>query len=238
MAAPLIFNWPRTFEYESARNDLRTGAIISTSRYTGTTRGILTPNTPWLFSVVLHSRYADELGELRAFIRRLQRGGIHYVKMFDPAFRYPYGTAAGINQSNFDQVGIGQFSDSTLFSDGTGFRDGALYCRLARNHIRGENSVLLTDLVPDQSISIKADDMMEIGGYLHAAVESVASDANGEALVPIVPSLRVDVIANSPDGVVNFDHPSTPCVLSAPGPIGLENIRSGPIGLDFVEVLP
>ena len=238
MAQPVIYEFKRDWgKAITAPIILRGGTLGSVSKYTGQTRVTKLPSRRWSLQVIIPPQKEEIWRELRAFINKLDDGA-NYVRMFDPFSCIPRGVAAGINRSNYRAAGTEPFSDATLFSDGTGFKSGSLQARLARNHIRGETAVLIDGLVANQAQSLMVDDKIGIAGYLYQVIHSVSSDANGQALVPIRPALRVPSVASASDGIVNFEFPTSIFVMVDPPAISPGPSGTGQIGFSFEEVLP
>ena len=219
------------------------GAVPSTSVFTGATRVTATMRTPWQAKFGLPRLVDDEdepswTRELEALLMELD-GARNAVRLYDHRRFMPRGVAAGINMGNWTDHMDGQFSDSTVFSDGEGFNEGATTARLARHHYRGERLVLLEGLIPSQRYSLVVGDHLQVKGYLYAARQKVSSDADGKAMVPIHTPLRPDAIKGGMSGRVSFAWPSSPFVMATPFE-GLvttaPNISRG--DLQFVEFLP
>lgn len=242
MAAPIVqtYRWPFEWVIHDCRFFPRSGAIVSTSSYTGSTRAAGSSNSPWVVSMNLPPMVDPVVWKkIRSLLMKL-RGPMNILRLFDPASIYPVGVAAGINMSNYNSAAVGQFSDTTLFTDGTGFRDGSLQAKLARNHYRGETNIFINGLTASQALSLADGDMLEVGGFLYSVVADVASNSSGETLAPIMPPLRNDIVANSQGGIVNFDHPTSPFIMANKDYEGFD--VSPPaiaqIGLSFIERLP
>jgi len=185
-------------------------------------------------------RTSEEIwSRVRPLIAKLN-GAANQIRLYDPSKIFPRGEAAGINNTNRNGTGNVPFSDGTTFSDGTAFAEGASTARLGRTHRRGERVVFIQGLKPSQEIALMADDFLQVGGYLHMATAQVKSNAEGKALVPIFPALRVDIPAGSLDAAVNFVYASSPFALAQPFTgfdVRFRNFADD-ITLNFIEVLP
>jgi len=241
-ATPITYRWPRSWLPRTAGFFPLSGASISISRYTGAAKMAVGAATPWVarldFSPIVESDGERDWKKVRALLMRVSGTG-HRLALFDPTCIYPRGIAAGIHWGNIRVPGTGQFSDATLFSDGTGFREGATTARLARNHLAGETDVLIEGLVASQANSLVVGDAMEICGFMHSVLATVASNAAGQTLAPIWPPLRRDALRSGVSGIVNFEYPTSPFVNPNPNFAGfdVERPSRAPLGLNLVEDL-
>lgn len=240
---PNIYTWEKTWIAEQARFFPLAGAISSTSQYTGNTRASQLSNSPWVAQLQLGARAERDWADIEAFLARLD-GPSNWVRLFHPLKRLPRGYACGIYRDDSGNVvtplGTTKFSDLTSFSDGTVFTEGGFVAMLARTHFRGEDNVLVTGLGASQATSIKTGDYMEIGGFLHMALSTVASNSAGQTLVPIRPRLRLDIPVGSALNYVNFYYPTSPFMLATPNFDGFDiNAPDiAKIGLSFIEAPP
>jgi hypothetical protein len=245
MNEPIVtYQWPRYLIPGTAGFFPLGGAAFSVSQFTGTRKTAIGGQRPWVGRIQFENVTDDDdqrsWREIRALLLRLAGTG-NRLRIFDPNFCYPKGTAAGINVLNAEAPGTEPFSDDTPFDDGDLFKEGAEYCFLARDHARGEDNVLLKGLVPDAPIALAQGDEIEVGGYKHSVLANVGSDAAGMTLAPITPPLRVDILAADVAAKVNLTFASSPFLLSDTGYAGFD-IKSPSIAatiqLTFEEDLP
>lgn len=239
---PLIYRWDPAWAIEQCKMFPMSGTISSTSSYTGSSKASVLPNSPWQVQFKLAVQNELQWAPVESFLARLD-GPSNWARLFHPLKTYPRGKAAGIWRGNvYTGIGPQRFSDGTAFSDGTTFIDGSTRAYLARTHYRGEKNVLITGLVPNTSVSLMVGDHMEIGGYLHMAVANCSADANGRALVPIRPALRIDIPVNDALNYVEFSYATSPFMLG--GQSGdFDGMEVTPpdiaeIGVSFIEALP
>ena len=236
---PLIYRWKPEWGVNSISLFPLGGAVGSRSKYTGTLRAASGANSYWTATIRLTRRHEKVWREIRPFIAKLN-GAQNQVRLYDAACILPLGAAAGSNRDNYRAPGTIKFSDDTAFSDGTQFADGSTKARLARTHREGEGVALIKGLKPSQPVSLAIDDMLEIGGFLHMATASVRSDAQGRALVPIFPALRVDVPQASTKAIVNFAYASSTFTLARPFEgfdVRYRNFADD-MTFEFIEALP
>lgn len=175
-------------------------------------------------------------GPIRGFLGRL-RGSAGIVRIHDPARFLPRGVAAGINMTTrLENLPTAPFSDGTWFSDGTGWTDAATAGTIAATAPVKAEWIKVGGLVPSQTLSIGASDLLEIGGRLYEALIDAPSDAAGCALIQIGPRLRAPAL---PGDRVEFAYPSSPFQLVDKRPT--MEVRGGgartDFGLDLVEYL-
>jgi hypothetical protein len=180
-------------------------------------------------------QFQPEWGPVVALLRRAA-GGRALLRIADPSRLVPWGRAAGISRSS-PLPAIGQpFSDGTFFSDGTGFADGASSTgALFASCVARQDFLPLSGLIPNQSLSLMALDLIQIGRDLYEAQATVASDAQGRAVVPVLPRLRRPLLAGTP---VKFVAAGALFQLTAPaGMVALRPPSQATVTLDLVEYI-
>jgi hypothetical protein len=182
----MIFDWPGSDDFRpmSGRMHLVTVAHISASPYTGSGKAVTLAQV-WKADFSFNSRALARGHDLQGLVESLE-GPVNPVRMFDWWRQYPAALLGGVTG----------FSDGTLFDDGTGFTDGWAPM-VASAAAQGARFVHMEGL-PEETECFRRGDLFGIdhhgeGGlqnFLHEVRAGVTSNANGEALVPILPGLR------------------------------------------------
>ncbi len=113
-------------------------------------------------------------------------GSANTVRIHD--WRRPFRTGDPRSQGDVPPGPYG-FSDSTLFTDGTGFVVGSGTPVLAAGAARGALALQTQGWWPN-TIAMGAGDYIGLAGRLYIATEAVTSSGTGTALIPIAPPLR------------------------------------------------
>lgn len=217
---------------------ITTQSIVSTSPLRRARRVFGTIVDQWTVEMTFDRLAPETWMNLSGLLSTLD-GPAGIVRMWDPSRFLPRGMAAGLNmETGLHGVGIGApFSDSTYFSDGTGWLDVSAYGAVRDAQEIGSKFITLTGLVASQAASLLAGDLMEIQGYLYQVARTVASDASGETMCEIRPRLRSKLLAGDP---VKFAYPTSPFQLTTDDQVGvdLSTPMDGSIGLKLIEVLP
>jgi hypothetical protein len=237
------YRWPNRIAPERSAFRLLNLAAIGKSPFRANVQAAGPLTQQWAAEVVWPIADYEEWPEMLSIIARL-RGRVNLLRITDFARRKPLGAAAGISRKYAaPQTG---FTDSTLFTDGTGFSDGGSSGVVEVVASAGNNTLIISGLVPNQAISIEHSDLMEINGYLYMSVTRSASDTTGKARVVIEPALRTHVFSG--DRVLFVD-PTSPFQLAAEEGVESSFIPGGglgdepmphlePISLKLVEFIP
>lgn len=191
----MVFDWPHDPDFEpiSGRFYLATVAQMSVSPYTGVGRGITLAQI-WKADLTFNSKALEVAHDLQGFLESLE-GPVNPVRLFDYWRQFP-SLLAGDTST---------FSDGTTFTDGTGFTDGASP-KVATAATRGSRQLHLSDLPEDQPCFRRGDLVglrhdIGSGEYITCVYEvrgAVSSNADGEALLNVLPGLRASVAAGDP----------------------------------------
>jgi hypothetical protein len=89
------------------------------------------------------------------------------------------------------------FSDSTIFTDGTGLVVGAGNPALAAGATRGALSIQTQGWWPNTT-AVGAGDYFGLNGRLYMATEAVTASGTGTATIPVAPPLRAAAAISEP----------------------------------------
>lgn len=191
MTDPVILSMPSTLKANRASCRLVTRNLRSVSPLTGYQRITNPIDARWEIEVTTPPLKDPDWEELEAFFASLD-GGAVFFRCHDPRRLYTKGVAAGIYEGNkLNNATDAAWSDGTNFTDGTGWTDASAYGSVGATAALGATHVLLSGLVPNESLSIQFNDRIGIGGLLYTAVKNASSNASGQALVEIRPRLRL-----------------------------------------------
>lgn len=182
--------------------------LQSTSPFSGR-RGVSPIVQIWTVKLTLTPQESDVWMAQEAFFAELA-GAYGFLRISDITRRLP--------QHDMEIVATREaFSDTTYFSDGTGFEAGLLppFLFTVDTAARGETSVLVGGLTASQSRQLRRGDHVEFrrGGVadetpsLHILLRDASSNASGETLIEFRPSLRKglaagdQVVLRDPQGV-------------------------------------
>jgi hypothetical protein len=191
----MIYDWPheRDFRPISGRFYPATVAQVSVSPYTGAGKG-LTLAQIWKADVTFNTKSLEVAQDFQGFLDSLE-GPVNPVRMFDWWREFPPLLAG---DTTF-------FSDGTTFTDGTGFTDGASL-KVVTAGTRGSR-LLHVEGLPASQACFRRGDLVGLrhaigsGDYIDCVYEvrgAVSSNADGEALVNILPGLRAGIDAGDP----------------------------------------
>ena len=121
-------------------------------------------------------------------------GSVNTVRIWD--WRREYRTGDPRSQGDVP-TGPYSFSDSTIFTDGTGFVVGSGNPSLATGAARGALSIQAQGFWP-ATVAVGAGDYLGINGRLYMATEAVTASGTGTASIPIAPPLRVAAAVSEP----------------------------------------
>jgi hypothetical protein len=182
----MIFDWPSGADFapRAGRFHLATVAQISASPYTGAGKAVTLAQV-WRAELTLGVRSIEVAHDIQGFIESLE-GPVNPVRLFDRWRPFPLGLIGGVSG----------FSDGTLFSDGSGFTAGWAPM-VVTAAAQGARFVHMEGLPASQECFRRGDlfgiDHYGEGGlqnFLYESRSGVNSNADGEALVPILPGLR------------------------------------------------
>lgn len=181
-----VFDWPDGRDFCPINGSFRLVSISQTSAspYTGSIKGVSLAQI-WMARFEIDPRTLANATDLQGFIESLE-GPTNPVRLFDRWRPYPLALKGEVSG----------FSDGTFFDDGTGFTDGwspAIVTAAAR----GERRVHVSGL-PESAECFRRGDLIGIGGFLYELRAGVTSNADGEALLNILPGLRAGVAAADP----------------------------------------
>lgn len=192
----------------------------------------------WAGEFVMTQQEDPELQKIAAFFARLD-GQAGLLRISDVSRLKPW------HDRNL-AAGAEAFSDSTLFTDGTGFEDGHLppdlyVVEAAR---RGDNFVVLGGLPASTAACFIGGDRFQIKPngiagsipHLYEMMVGGASDADGRIGVEIRPRLRTDIAAGDQ---VSLRYPSTVFRLidDNQGAMEITPGMVGNIGFSLIEAL-
>ncbi len=121
-------------------------------------------------------------------------GSVNTVRIWD--WRREYRTGDPRSQGDVP-TGPYSFSDSTIFTDGTGFVVGSGNPSLAAGAARGALSIQAQGFWPG-TVAVGAGDYLGISGRLYMATAAVTASGTGTATIPIAPPLRVPAAVSEP----------------------------------------
>jgi hypothetical protein len=132
----------------------------------------------------------DPLGRVRAGVLdgllAALAGSVNTVRIWD--WRREYRTGDPRSQGDVPS-GPYSFSDSTIFTDGTGLVVGSGNPSLAVGAARGALSIQTQGWWPNTT-AVGAGDYFGLNGRLYMATEAVTASGAGTASIPIAPPLR------------------------------------------------
>jgi hypothetical protein len=121
-------------------------------------------------------------------------GSLNTVRIWD--WRREYRSGDPRSQGDVP-TGPYSFSDSTIFTDGTGLVVGSGNPALAAGATRGALSIQTQGWWPN-ALAMAAGDYLGLGGRLYMATEAVTASGAGTATIPIAPPLREALLINQP----------------------------------------
>lgn len=230
------YRWPLNIRPKESVFTLLTQEMTSSSPFRVNVQTTSPLVEQWMAEITWDVVREDDWPEVVSMIRRL-RGRTNALRIPDFRRQLPRGVAAGKYQDG--PVTQAAFSDGTSFSDGTGWTDQGTLGTVSQNAVQGQDSILISGLVPNQAKSVDFADMMEIGGYLYESLVKTASDSTGRARVVICPPLRENV----PSGTsVLFENATTPFQLMEGSDIKIASFARGrhmnPFSLKLIEIIP
>lgn len=232
-----VYTWPEDwYQSVSIRAYLWSGSQMSQSPWSGR-RNVYGPHRQiWRLEMQLAPQEAHVWKPIGAFFSRLggQAGLVRIC--FDPRNRPQYTIAASLGEE--------AFSDSTYFTDGTGFVTGGLpaFVHAAAAAVRGATTMVFGGLPVSITAALRPGDLFEIrrGGAadetpsLHEIVTYGNTNADGESGIEFRPPLRKGVAAG--DQIVLND---PTCVMRAiddeQGIIDVDNATHGRTGFTLIE---
>lgn len=136
-------------------------------------------------------------GRWRVFISKLE--GVKFAfPLFDPTRPLPLGVAAGVYEGSvnaeiqYTDGGGSPFS----FASNMKITSGSTVCRVGSAAAAGDDTVLLSGLVPENDV-FTFGDYIEIGRNLYQVTAPARSNADGESRVIIGPRLWHPVLAGT-----------------------------------------
>ncbi len=236
--------WPLSIVADMSQFRVETKSLYSSSPFRPAVQATGPVVKYWMADVTFPIANDSKWPEMMAMMARLS-GRSNILRIPDFARPLPFGVAAG--KHKFSVPAGAPFSDSTYFSDGTGWDDKSSTGFLAANSEAGQDTVLISGLVANQTKSIEFSDLMEIDGYLYSSLVRASSNAAGQARVVIDPPLRTNVYSGSP---VLFEYPTSPFQIAgeaentSPG-LGIGTSRNGvpipymkPASFKLIELIP
>ncbi len=210
---PDIITMPDTLYVfaEFSFNLVTVNTVVSGSQFNNQTRVDSPSYDFWQASLTFAPRKDDDLDELIRFFMQ-QRGGRNRARIYDRNRASLWG--------NTQPRGAGGVTSTV---------------NVASDAAAGAETISIKNLVPSQLIALKAIDHFEVGGNLHAIVNSGPSDSGGEGTFDIIPPLRKGIAVDDPITLVK------PCArMRMTGGAGdlVTNGRkhiSNPVTLTFVE---
>jgi hypothetical protein len=135
-------------------------------------------------------------------------GSVNTVRIWD--WRREFRTGDPRSQGDVPS-GPYSFSDTTIFTDGTGLVVGSGNPSLAAGAARGALSVQTQGWWPN-TVAVGAGDYFGLNGRLYMATETVTASGTGTASIPIGPPLRVAASVSEP---LVLTQPSVPMRLAS-----------------------
>lgn len=224
---------PNLLSAETARCFLRRQILQNPSPLRSARRTYGTVDERWVIEIATGTLDEARWQELEAIIHLID-GPVGFVRAWDPARVLPRGRAAGRYQE--EQPGVGDpFSDSELFSDGTGFVDGGSVAAVDVALARGSRWITLSGLIPSRDDSILYGDKVEIEGFMYMAVSPGRSDAAGKSTFQIRPRLRTPLRGGE---LASFLRASSVFALrdDQQGIVDRRVPRLGTFSIDLVEI--
>jgi hypothetical protein len=224
------YRWPLYIAPQSSSFRIQTRNIAASSPFRANvqTTGSIAKN--WVADIAFGIKDENEWPEMMAVLSRVE-GGENLIRMPCFARPLPFGVAAG--KSKLSTTTQQAFSDGTLFSDGTGWTENSSLGFLSQNALIGQDTVLISGLVPNQTKSIEFSDLMEIDGFLYKSQVRASSDATGKSRVVITPPLRTNVYSGAP---VLFEYPTSPFqVLEDVSPTLSQGGGYGDVPIPFLD---
>lgn len=221
----MIFDWPDGSDFCPINGSFRLMPVSHTSAspYTGSIKAINLAQI-WMARFEIDLRNLANATDFQGFIDGLE-GPTNPVRLFDrwrPFPRALLGEKSG-------------FSDGTFFDDGTGFTDG-WSPMVVTAASQGERRVHVEDL-PASKECFRRGDLIGLGGYLYELRAGVTSNADGEALLNILPGLRANV---APGDRVTLWRPRVAMRFANSGDFEIARQGRNPVRveLNFVEDVP
>jgi len=235
----IIWDLPREFAYMAEGTcNLQRRSLMSSNPFNAYRRVVGPIDERWVINMTMPTLNDDDWRSFEGFLSLLD-GMANYVRMPDPACKYPFGEATGSNPNN-DPTGAGKslyaFSDATTWDDGTKWYDSSPSIAIKVAAVKGSETIHVSGLKVSQTTALKRNDKMEIGGLLYQVVSKIVpSDASGEALLTIRPRLRAAVAV---DQKVIIYYPTSVFQLISEneGVVEREAPHFGQVGWTLIEV--
>ncbi len=154
-------------------------------------------------------------------------GSANTVRIWD--WRREYRTGDPRSQGDVP-TGPYSFSDSTIFTDGTGLVVGSGTPMLSAGAARGALSIVTQGWWPS-TVAVGAGDYIGLGGRLYIATEAVTASGAGTATISVAPPLRASMamgeplilsVPSVPMRLVSDDEAANP---TRPGPFSAVTLR-------------
>lgn len=181
------YSWPaRKWLPTSSVFKIQTIAQMSQSPFTGATRAA-TSGQVWTCEATFPSMKNRDAYDFSAFLDGLE-GPVNPVWLHD--WHRPYVRA-------FDGAATTRWSDSTLFTDGTGWAEPSWSLQVAVAALPGARSLTISGFPVSRQVFWRGD-VIGAGDNLLQVQSDVYSDAGGLSMVPVLPGLRRGVLAATP----------------------------------------
>lgn len=181
------FTWPTGYWIPTASVfKIQTISQMSQSPYSGAIKAA-TSGQLWTCEATFPPMQNRDAHDIEAFLEGLE-GPVNPVYMHD--WHRPYLRA--------EEGGpVRQWSDGTLFTDGTGWQDPAWNLVLGASALAGARSITITGFPASQQVLWRGD-VLGVGDNLVQVQANVNSDSGGIAMVSILPGLRRGVTSGTP----------------------------------------
>lgn len=187
------YAWPSALRPTRLSFYLQHNTLRFASPITRVTQVMRREGARWMAEVSFDPLDRIRAGVLDGLLAALA-GSVNTVRIWD--WRREYRTGDPRSQGDVP-TGPYSFTDSTIFTDGTGFVVGSGNPALAAGAARGALSIQAQGFWPG-TVAVGAGDYLGINGRLYMATEAVTASGTGTATIPIAPPLRAAAAVSEP----------------------------------------